>query len=84
LEIDFVLRGAFTGDVDAEHFGTEPASGRAVLPSPQLRSSTFMPGVMPSRRTSASPLSRMLAAIRAKSPFSHNAWFRFTSMYFRS
>jgi hypothetical protein len=39
---------------------------------------------MPTRRTSASPLSRMLAAIRAKSPFSHNAWFRFTSMYFRS
>jgi hypothetical protein len=28
LEIDFVLRGAFTGDVDAEHFGTEPRFGQ--------------------------------------------------------
>ena len=60
------------------------ASGRAVVPSPQPRSSTFMPGVMPRPRTSASPLSRMLAAIRVKSPFSHNAWFGFTVTYLPS
>src|SRR5438046_8877855 len=32
---------------------------------------------MPSFPTSASPLSRMLSAIRVKSPFSHNALFAF-------
>ena len=36
-----------------------------------------MPGVTPISLTSASPLSRMLAAMRVKSPFSHNALFAF-------
>ena len=36
-----------------------------------------MPLVMPSPATSASPLSRMVAAMRAKSPFSHSALFGF-------
>ena len=47
--------------------------GGAVVPSPHPRSSTCMPLVMPSPATTASPLSRMLAAIRVKSPFSHSA-----------
>ena len=49
--------------------------GWTVVPSPQPRSSTFNPGVIPSSLTSASPLSRMLSAIRVKSPFSHSALF---------
>src|SRR5262245_43044549 len=32
---------------------------------------------MPIRRTSASPLWRMLSAMRVKSPFSHSIWFGF-------
>ena len=35
------------------------AAGSAVVPSPQPRSSTFMPGVMPSVSTNSSPLWRM-------------------------
>jgi hypothetical protein len=42
------------------------------VPSPQPRSSTSRP-LTPSDWTSALPLSRMLAAIRVKSPFSHSA-----------
>src|SRR4051812_17352266 len=53
------------------------AAGSAVVPSPQPRSSTSSPLVMPSSLTSASPLSRMLAAIRVKSPFSQSALFGF-------
>ncbi len=36
-----------------------------------------MPGVMPRSATSFSPLSRMLAAMRVKSPFSQSALFGF-------
>ena len=53
------------------------AAGTAVVPSPHPRSSTFNPGVTPSAATSASPLSRMVAAMRVKSPFSHKALFGF-------
>ena len=49
------------------------AIGNAVVPSPHPRSSTRIPAVMPRRPTSVSPLSRMLAAIRVKSPFSQSA-----------
>ena len=51
------------------------AAGTAVVPSPQPRSRTFIPSVTASVATSASPLSRMLAAIRVKSPFSQSALF---------
>src|SRR5262249_39421322 len=53
------------------------ASGSAVVPSPHPRSRTLSPLVMPRLLTSASPLSRMQAAMRVKSPFSHNALFGF-------
>ena len=36
-----------------------------------------MPGVTPRSATSASPLERMLSAMRVKSPFSHSALFGF-------
>ena len=36
------------GDVDAQHSAPSLAAGNAVVPSPQPRSSTFMPGVIPS------------------------------------
>ena len=64
-------------DIDTQHVRAEPASGNAVVPSPQPRSRTFMPCVMPSFWTSASPLSRMVAAMRVKSPFSQSALFGF-------
>src|SRR3954463_6764578 len=51
------------------------AAGSAVVPSPQPRSRTRIPGLIPRFRTSDSPLSRMVAAIRVKSPFSHRALF---------
>ena len=53
------------------------AAGIAVVPSPQPRSRTSRPLVIESSLTSASPLSRMLAAMRVKSPFSHRALFGF-------
>ena len=53
------------------------ASGNAVVPSPPPTSSTFIPGLTPSRCTSALPLSRMVAAIRVKSPFSQSSLFGF-------
>ena len=53
------------------------AAGKAVVPSPQPRSSTSSPSVIPNVATSASPLSRMLSAMRVKSPFSHSALFGF-------
>src|SRR5688572_30687642 len=53
------------------------ASGMAVVPSPHPRSSTLRPLAMPNVSTSASPLSRMVAAMRVKSPFSHSALFGF-------
>src|SRR4029079_14845952 len=56
-------------------FAPSAASGIAVVPSPQPRSRTRRPFVMPRLFTSASPLSLMLPAIRVKSPFSHRAWF---------
>src|SRR5437588_6529435 len=49
------------------------AAGTAVVPSPHPRSRTSSPLVIPKSLTSASPLSRMLAAMRVKSPFSHSA-----------
>ena len=65
-------------DIHAQHVRAEfCAAGNAVVPSPQPRSRTFMPALMPSRWTSASPLSRMLAAMRVKSPFSQRALFGF-------
>ena len=36
---------------------------------------------MPSFSTSASPLSRMLSAMRVKSPFSHSALFAFIGFF---
>ncbi|MNV09924.1 hypothetical protein D3C71_1004330 [compost metagenome] len=60
------------------------AAGMAVLPSPQPRSSTFMPGVMCACRTTSSPLSRMLSAMRVKSPFSQRALFGFMTSPSRS
>ena len=51
------------------------AAGNAVVPSPQPRSSTLSPFVIPSRCTSASPLSRIVSAMRVKSPFSQSALF---------
>ncbi len=56
------------------------AAGNAVVPSPHPRSITFNSGLMPRLATMASPLSRMLAAMRVKSPFSHSAWFGFGFM----
>src|SRR5262245_1210103 len=53
------------------------AIGRAVVPSPQPRSSTLSGGLTPTDCTSFSPDSRMVDAIAVKSPFSHNAWFGF-------
>ena len=53
------------------------AAGSAVVPSPQPRSSTFIPGLMPRLSTRASPLARMLFARRVKSPFSQRALFGF-------
>src|SRR6185312_9933816 len=55
------------------------AAGSAVVPSPDPRSKILSPLLMPSVPTSASPLSRMVAAMRVKSPFSHSALFAFTS-----
>src|SRR5262245_57874850 len=67
------LRAMSTPSTSAPSF----ASGNAVVPSPHPRSRTFIPFVMPRAFTSASPLSRMLSAMRVKSPFSHRAWFGF-------
>src|SRR4051812_40607189 len=57
------------------------ADGSAVVPSPHPRSSTFNPGVTPSPATRAAPLSLMVAAMRVKSPFSHNALFGFIRIF---
>ena len=51
------------------------ASGIAVVPSPQPRSSTRVPARMPIRSTSSAPASRIEPAMRVKSPFSHSARF---------
>src|SRR4051794_27847048 len=56
------------------------AAGNAVVPSPPPRSRTCIPLVIPSSLTSSSPLSRMVAAIWVKSPFSHSSWFAFTRL----
>ena len=53
------------------------AAGTAVVPSPHPRSRTSSPSVMSNVATSASPLSRMLSAMRVKSPFSQSALFGF-------
>jgi hypothetical protein len=53
------------------------AAGRAVVPSPHPRSRTLSPSVSPRLSTSASPLSRIVAAMRVKSPFSQSALFGF-------
>src|SRR5258706_15967519 len=53
------------------------AKGTAVVPSPQPRSKTRSGVVTPRDLTSASPDSRINAAIFVKSPFSHSALFRF-------
>ena len=56
-------------------FAPSLAAGTAVVPSPQPRSRTSSPSVIPNVVTSASPLSRMLSAMRVKSPFSQSALF---------
>src|SRR6478736_5706104 len=56
------------------------AAGRAVVPSPQPRSRTLRPGLMPSWATRASPLSRMVSAMRVKLPFSQRAWLGLVGM----
>src|SRR5580765_5898967 len=53
------------------------ARGSAVVPSPHPRSKTRMEGLIARELTTASPDSRMNAAISVKSPFSHNALFGF-------
>ena len=53
------------------------ASGNAVVPSPHPKSRTLIPLVIPRSLTKDSPLSRMLAAMRVKSPFSQSALFGF-------
>jgi len=53
------------------------AAGIAVVPSPQPRSSTLRPFVIPNSLTTASPLSLMVSAMRVKSPFSQSALFAF-------
>ena len=55
------------------------AAGSAVVPSPHPRSSTRIPFVIPRLLTNASPLTRMVAAICVKSPFSQSALFGFTA-----
>src|SRR5688572_7341028 len=57
------------------------AAGIAVVPSPQPRSRTFCPLVMPIRSTSASPLSRIVSAMRVKSPFSQSALLGFVDVF---
>src|SRR5207249_8385691 len=59
------------------------AAGTAVVPSPQPRSSTLSPFVIPSFSTSASPLLRIVSAMRVKSPFSQSALFGFTGAFIR-
>src|SRR4051812_40412047 len=56
-------------------FAPRCAQGTAVVPSPEPTSRTSMPSVTPSVSTSASPLSRIVAAIRVKSPFSQRSLF---------
>ncbi len=58
-------------------FAPSLAAGNAVVPSPHPRSKTSSPLVIASSLTSASPLSRMLSAMRVKSPFSQSALFGF-------
>ena len=53
------------------------ASGIAVVPSPHPTSSTFRCFVIPRLRARASPLPRMVSAMRVKSPFSQSALFGF-------
>src|SRR5262245_20835122 len=60
------------------------AAGSAVVPSPHPRSRTLSPRVIPSDLTRASPLSRMLSAMRVKSPFSQSALFGFMDWILRS
>ena len=69
------------GDVDSNDFSPRRASGTAVVPSPQPRSSTRSGGAIPRDFTTASPDSRMSAAISVKSPFSHNALFGFIATH---
>src|SRR4051812_21555313 len=56
------------------------AAGKAVVPSPDPRSRTLSPSVIPKVPTSSSPLSRMLSAMRVKSPFSQSALFGLPTM----
>ncbi len=65
-------------------FAPSLAAGTAVVPSPHPRSRTSSPSVIPSVWTSASPLSRMLAAMRVKSPFSQSALFGFIGWFLSS
>src|SRR6266550_4322691 len=71
------LRAISTPSTSAPSF----AAGIAVVPSPHPRSRTLSPLVIPSCRTSASPLSRIVSAIRAKSPFSQRALFGFKGVF---
>jgi hypothetical protein len=58
-------------DIDAEDVGAQPGLWQSRRPV------TAIPALTPSPATTSSPLSRMLAAMRVKSPFSHSAWFGF-------
>jgi hypothetical protein len=51
------------------------ACGNAVFPSPHPRSRILRPLVIPRLFANASPLSRMLTALRVKSPFYQSALF---------
>lgn len=74
---DVAGRNEVRCNIDAQDIGSEPCLRQAVVPSPHPRSSTLSPFVIPRLLTKASPLSRMLAEMRVKSPFSHSALFGF-------
>ena len=66
-----------SGNVDSATSAPKRASGMAVAPSPQPRSRARSGGVIPIDSTTASPDSRMKAAISVNSPFPHSALFGF-------
>ena len=65
-------------DVDAQHVGAEPGGRQRGGAVAAAEVEDLHAGRDPQvRRRAASPLSRMLAAMRVKSPFSHSALFGF-------
>jgi hypothetical protein len=64
-------------DVDAEDVSAEPGRRQGRRPVATSQVQHLQSRGMPSPATTTSPLSRMLAAMRVKSPFSHDALFGF-------